>query len=153
MTQPVIYLLTLNLNLVRRLTLITVLKSVNSRFSFTKCNFYISGSSQESNLDLSAVSPEPSCQTEDNSTGEEAFNRANVNGDEMNNIDQTAVSIEQQQQDPPAEQDSDKEGESGQKSESEETEPTAEGPDTLQTETSLPKSTREDTHDTDSAES
>ncbi|XP_054879254.1 uncharacterized protein LOC129353825 isoform X2 [Poeciliopsis prolifica] len=111
------------------------------------------GSSQESNLDLSAVSPEPSCQTEDNSTGEEAFNRANVNGDEMNNIDQTAVSIEQQQQDPPVEQDSDNEGESGQKSESEETEPTAEGPDTLQTETSLPKSTREDTHDTDSAES
>ncbi|XP_054879256.1 uncharacterized protein LOC129353825 isoform X4 [Poeciliopsis prolifica] len=83
------------------------------------------GSSQESNLDLSAVSPEPSCQTEDNSTGEEAFNRANVNGDEMNNIDQTA---EQQQQDPPAEQVSDKEGESGQKSESEETEPPAEGP-------------------------
>ncbi|XP_032413407.1 circumsporozoite protein-like isoform X1 [Xiphophorus hellerii] len=86
------------------------------------------GSSQESNLDPSAGSPEPSSQTENKSEGKEELNgEAKVNED---------VSTEQQQQqqqqqllDPPTEQVSNNEAEPGQSSESDETKPTAEGPE------------------------
>ncbi|XP_032413408.1 SUN domain-containing protein 2-like isoform X2 [Xiphophorus hellerii] len=106
------------------------------------------GSSQESNLDPSAGSPEPSSQTENKSEGKEELNgEAKVNED---------VSTEQQQQqqqqqllDPPTEQVSNNEAEPGQSSESDETKPTAEGPEIV----SPPNPRRAVTPGTDSAES
>ncbi|XP_023185141.1 uncharacterized protein LOC111607591 [Xiphophorus maculatus] len=102
------------------------------------------GSSQESNLVPSAESPEPSSQTENKSEGKEE-----LNGEAKVNEDVLTEQQQQQQQDPPTEQVSDNQAGPGQISTSEETEPTAEGPEIV----SPPKPRRAVTPGTDSAES
>ncbi|XP_014828455.1 PREDICTED: clumping factor B-like [Poecilia mexicana] len=87
---------------------------------------------QESNPDPSAVTPEPNSQTENNSIGKETLSgdqHANTNEDGIDKVTETAVDSREQQQEPPAEQVGDDQGESGQNSRPEEPESTTEEPE------------------------